>query len=269
MGARSMLTAKASPGRRPGDRDSEGEYGTRDTHRRLRGEPPLDQVVSIQEACRWVEIYSEMTLFWEQTLVQFRSWLEEVTSEPVREQLIAADGTLMDERRQHLRRRWRLWEQRAHELVTRGKSDDAQTEAEKATAPPPVRRIPTAASARSGDCPRDETAAAAVLSPAVGLCWWRSIVGSTVGEGPRRQSPTRSFVDRRDMRLRRLRDAIANRYGIPPSALASLDPSAVVTMGARLGEERVLRVRIERIPSVDEAGGASVPPPEPPQEQER
>lgn len=267
MGARSMLKADASPRRRSGDRGADGEYGTRDVHRRLRGEPPLDQVVSIQEARRWIETYSAMTLFWEQTLVQFRGWLEGVASEPVREQLIAADGTLMDERRQHLRRRWRLWEQRARELVTHGKSDDAP--AAKATAPAPVRRMRTEASARSSDRPRDETAAAAVLSPAVGPCWWRSIVGSTVGEGSRGQPPTQSFVDRRDMRLRCLRDAIANRYGIPPSALASLDPSAVVTMGARLEEERVLRVRIERIPSADEAGGASVPLPEPPQEQER
>lgn len=55
-------------------------------------------------------------------------------------------------------------------------------------------------------------------------------------------------VERRDVRLRRLRDAIASRHGVPPSALASLDPSTVAKMAAHVREERVLRVRIEQAP---------------------
>lgn len=58
----------------------------------------------------------------------------------------------------------------------------------------------------------------------------------------------RSHLERRDLRLRRLRDAIATRYGVPPSALASLDPCTVATIATRVQEERVLRVRIEQAP---------------------
>jgi hypothetical protein len=58
----------------------------------------------------------------------------------------------------------------------------------------------------------------------------------------------RPLVERRDQRLRRLRDAIAARFGVPPSALASLDPSTVARIAARVQEERVIRVRIEQDP---------------------
>jgi hypothetical protein len=34
------------------------------------------------------------------------------------------------------------------------------------------------------------------------------------------------------------------RYGVPPSALASLDPITVATIAARVHEERFLRVRV-------------------------
>ena len=51
------------------------------------------------------------------------------------------------------------------------------------------------------------------------------------------------------MYVRRLRDGIADRYGVPPSALASLDPSTVAKMAARVQEERVIRVRIEHAAS--------------------
>jgi hypothetical protein len=60
--------------------------------------------------------------------------------------------------------------------------------------------------------------------------------------------PARPPRERRDLRLRRLRDAIATRYGVPPSALASLDPSTVATIAARVQEERVVRIRIEQVP---------------------
>jgi hypothetical protein len=56
--------------------------------------------------------------------------------------------------------------------------------------------------------------------------------------------PPRPVLERRDLRLRRLRDAIAMRYGVPPSALASLDPTTVATIAARVHEERFLRVRV-------------------------
>jgi hypothetical protein len=60
----------------------------------------------------------------------------------------------------------------------------------------------------------------------------------------------RPLLERRDLRLCRLREAIATRCGVPPSALASLDPSTVAAIAARLHEERVLRVgfRIEQAP---------------------
>jgi hypothetical protein len=56
--------------------------------------------------------------------------------------------------------------------------------------------------------------------------------------------PARPRVERRDLRIRRLRDAIAIRYGAPPSALATLDPTTVATIAARVHEERFLRVRV-------------------------
>jgi hypothetical protein len=59
--------------------------------------------------------------------------------------------------------------------------------------------------------------------------------------------PAQPHLERRDLRLRRLRDAIATRYGVPPSALASLDPSTVATIATRVQEKRVLRVRIEQV----------------------
>jgi hypothetical protein len=68
------------------------------------------------------------------------------------------------------------------------------------------------------------------------------------GEGTLNQPLARPVVERRDVCVRRLRDAIANRYGVPPSALASLDPSTVAKMAARMQEERVIRVRIEHAP---------------------
>ena len=69
------------------------------------------------------------------------------------------------------------------------------------------------------------------------------------GEGMLNQPLARPFLERRDVYVRRLRDGIADRYGVPPSALASLDPSTVTTMAARVQEERVIRVRIEHAAS--------------------
>jgi hypothetical protein len=58
--------------------------------------------------------------------------------------------------------------------------------------------------------------------------------------------------ERRNLRLRRLRDTVAARYGVPPAALAALDGSTVMKMAA-LQERRLLHFRIER---------AGVPPSE-------
>ncbi|MEA2617519.1 MAG: hypothetical protein QOE72_3302 [Chloroflexota bacterium] len=51
--------------------------------------------------------------------------------------------------------------------------------------------------------------------------------------------------ERRNLRLRRLRDTVAARYGVPPAALAALDGSTVTKMAA-LQERRILHFRIER-----------------------
>jgi hypothetical protein len=52
--------------------------------------------------------------------------------------------------------------------------------------------------------------------------------------------------ERRDVRLRRLRDAVAARYGVPPAALAPLDGSTVRKMAA-LQEQPILHFRIQRV----------------------
>lgn len=58
--------------------------------------------------------------------------------------------------------------------------------------------------------------------------------------------------ERRNLRLRRLRDTVAARYGVPAAALAALDGSTVRKMAA-LQERGILRFRVER---------AGVPPTE-------
>jgi hypothetical protein len=52
--------------------------------------------------------------------------------------------------------------------------------------------------------------------------------------------------ERRDLPLRRLRDAVAARYGAHPAALASLDGSTVRKMAA-LKEQPILHFRIQRV----------------------
>src|SRR5207248_10394994 len=114
--------------RRTDDRGGGGQATTGDVARRVGGEPCLDQVAGVEEACRWIEIYGEMTLFWEQTRAQLASWLDAVTLEPARELLVAVDQSLIEERCERLRRRLHLWEQRAQELVTNGAPDGATAE---------------------------------------------------------------------------------------------------------------------------------------------
>jgi hypothetical protein len=57
--------------------------------------------------------------------------------------------------------------------------------------------------------------------------------------------PASPVDERRDLRLRRLRDAVAARYRVHPAALAVLDGSTVTKMAA-LRERRILHFRIER-----------------------
>jgi hypothetical protein len=58
-------------------------------------------------------------------------------------------------------------------------------------------------------------------------------------------APASPVDERRDLRLRRLRDSVAARYGVPPAALAALDGSTVRKMAALL-EQRILHFRIQR-----------------------
>ena len=75
-------------------------------------------------------------------------------------------------------------------------------------------------------------------------------------------APASPVGERRDLRLRRLRDAVAARYGVPPAALAALDGSTVTKMAALQGR-RILHFRIERavVPRSESDATAGLVPP--------
>jgi len=98
-----------------------------DPYRQLRGEPPIDDATH-DDACRWVEVYTQMVRVWDRTATQFELWVAEVTSRGARQQLGDVDLTLMAARCERLRRRLHLWEQRVHELVrVAGPDDDVRS----------------------------------------------------------------------------------------------------------------------------------------------
>jgi hypothetical protein len=66
-------------------------------------------------------------------------------------------------------------------------------------------------------------------------------------------------VERRDLGLRRLRNAVAARYGVHPAGLATLDGSTVTKMAA-LRERRTLHFRIERAAVPQSEGDATAEP---------
>jgi hypothetical protein len=104
-----------------------------DPYGQLRGEPPMDNA-AYEDACRWVEVYTEMVRVWDQTATQFELWVSEVTSSRARQELGDVDHTLMLARCERLRRRLRLWKQRALELARPASPDDDER-------CPPVRRL--------------------------------------------------------------------------------------------------------------------------------
>lgn len=106
---------QAVPRRRAGDPRRTATPRAEDPFRRLRGEPPVDTARG-EDARTWIEIYREMLAFWQHVAVQMGLWLEEVTSEPARRELREVDQRLIEDRCERVRRRLRLWEQRAQEL---------------------------------------------------------------------------------------------------------------------------------------------------------
>lgn len=97
-----------------------GDRAAVDRYRRLRGEPPLD-LASLAEAVHWTRVYGEMLRFSERARRQADRLLEQVSPD-TRAELAAAELAPLQARCERLRRRLRLWRQRADELLDRGRN---------------------------------------------------------------------------------------------------------------------------------------------------